>query len=325
MHLRRPAIGHVIAARITAENTKEGFKPNGGYLDQVRFPGNSKTWGYFSVYSHGKIHNYSDSQFGHVFSQGNSRKEAATFLIDALKGTTITADFRTNLDYVAALLNHTEFTGNMHTTTWLDGLIKNDFRPPKIDSIPLAICAAALISFSQIEQRKQVVTESLRKRNYPNKDQLNMKVVGKFIHEGIQYSFKAAPASAEEICITLCSQDVYVRLLPSKDKSFMISFSGKSYNVQHQKCSNSIYLTVNGTECLIEFESDPSSIRSPSSGRLVRFLVEENSLVTIDAPIAEIEVMKMFMTVYSKASGVISFKKQPGLCLIPGELIGKDH
>ena len=56
---------HVIAARITAENPDEGFKPTSGSIERIKFQFTSNIWGYFSVGANGGIHEFADSQFGH--------------------------------------------------------------------------------------------------------------------------------------------------------------------------------------------------------------------------------------------------------------------
>lgn len=76
---------HVIAARITAENPDDGFKPTSGRIERVRFQSAPNVWGYFSVGARGGIHEYADSQFGHIFATGNSRNEARKALVLALK------------------------------------------------------------------------------------------------------------------------------------------------------------------------------------------------------------------------------------------------
>ena len=44
---------HVIAARITAENPDEGFKPTSGRIERVKFQSTANVWGYFSVGANG--------------------------------------------------------------------------------------------------------------------------------------------------------------------------------------------------------------------------------------------------------------------------------
>eukprot|EP00965_Chrysotila_dentata_P134381 4443683-Pleurochrysis_carterae.AAC.2 len=67
---------HVIAARITAENPDEGFKPTSGKIERINFQSDTKVWGYFSVVADGGVHEFADSQFGHLFATGDTREEA---------------------------------------------------------------------------------------------------------------------------------------------------------------------------------------------------------------------------------------------------------
>lgn len=319
---RLPPKGHVIAARITAENTDNGFQPNGGPLHNVKFPGSSQTWGYFSVYHNAKIHNYSDSHFGHVFSHCTTRDEATKFLREALQETSIDADFRTNLEYLNALLNHPDFISNKHTTTWLDSLIHESYKPPKNESEHVAICAASMLIFDYGNKQKQAIKESLKKRQYPSKDQFCLNHFGKFIYDGMEYNFKAYPFMPSQYKIVLGDNEVIVSIFPCRDGTYMISFCELKFSIQIQRNNGCIYLTINGSDCLIEFDNDPASIKSPSSGRLVRFLVDDGALVNVDTAVAEVEVMKMYSTIFSKGNGVICLKKQPGSILLPGDLVG---
>lgn len=63
---------NIITARITAENPDEGFKPTSGKIERVRFQSTKSVWGYFSVGANGGIHEFADSQFGHLFATGNN-------------------------------------------------------------------------------------------------------------------------------------------------------------------------------------------------------------------------------------------------------------
>jgi len=64
---------HVIACRITAENPDAGFQPTSGQIFELNFRSTPDVWGYFSVSSQGGVHEFSDSQFGHLFAQGETR------------------------------------------------------------------------------------------------------------------------------------------------------------------------------------------------------------------------------------------------------------
>ena len=79
-----PVTNHIVAARITAENPDEGFKPTSGKIDRVSFQSTPDVWGYFSIGANGGIHEFADSQFGHLFASGPNRETARRNLVMAL-------------------------------------------------------------------------------------------------------------------------------------------------------------------------------------------------------------------------------------------------
>jgi acetyl-CoA carboxylase/biotin carboxylase 1 len=115
---------HVIAARITAENPDEGFKPTSGTIERIKFQSTSNVWGYFSVGANGGIHEFADSQFGHLFAKGANREQARKALILALKEIEVRGEIRTTVEYLVELLETKAFIENTIDTSWLDGLIR---------------------------------------------------------------------------------------------------------------------------------------------------------------------------------------------------------
>ena len=73
---RLPAYGHCMAVRITADNSDAGFKTTSGGIQKLNFRLTPNVWGYFSMDSSGSIHEFSDSQFGHLFASGPDREAA---------------------------------------------------------------------------------------------------------------------------------------------------------------------------------------------------------------------------------------------------------
>nr|XP_027200382.1 acetyl-CoA carboxylase-like [Dermatophagoides pteronyssinus] len=76
---------HVIASRIVAENSENNFQPTTGAIQELNFGGSSHVWGYFSVTQGGKVHQYCDSQIGHIFAVGKTRTEARKHLLNSLR------------------------------------------------------------------------------------------------------------------------------------------------------------------------------------------------------------------------------------------------
>jgi acetyl-CoA carboxylase/biotin carboxylase 1 len=56
---------------------------------------NAQVWGYFSIHSSGGVHEFSDSQFGHLFAfSRTSRDDARKHMVTALKDLEIHGDIR---------------------------------------------------------------------------------------------------------------------------------------------------------------------------------------------------------------------------------------
>jgi acetyl-CoA carboxylase/biotin carboxylase 1 len=116
----KPIDSHVIAARITAENPDEGFKPTSGTIERIKFQSTSSVWGYFSVGPNGGIHEYADSQFGHLFAKGANREQARKALILALKEIEVRGEIRTTVEYLVKFLKP---KNSLKTPSILPGLM----------------------------------------------------------------------------------------------------------------------------------------------------------------------------------------------------------
>mmetsp|Transcript_14027 Transcript_14027/g.20077 ORF Transcript_14027/g.20077 Transcript_14027/m.20077 type:complete len:2365 (+) Transcript_14027:253-7347(+) len=122
---RCPPRGHCIAVRITAENAEAGFKPTSGVIQELNFRSTANVWGYFSMDSSGSIHEFADSQFGHLFANGPDREQARRNMVLALKELSIRGDISTTVDYISKLIELDDYVNNNIHTGWLDQLIQN--------------------------------------------------------------------------------------------------------------------------------------------------------------------------------------------------------
>ena len=108
----RPITKHIVAARITAENPDDGFKPTSGRIERIKFQSSPNVWGYFSVGADGGVHEFADSQFGHIFASGMTREDARKALVLALKEIEVRGEIRNPVEYLVKLLEMREFREN---------------------------------------------------------------------------------------------------------------------------------------------------------------------------------------------------------------------
>ena len=314
--------GHVIACRITAENPDTGFKPGIGTLTELNFRSSTKTWGYFSVGSSGALHEYADSQFGHVFAYGEDREEARKNMVFSLKELSIRGDFRTTVEYLIKLLEMDAFVQNVITTAWLDGLIQQRVSAARPPSELAVICGAAVKAHQLAREGEEEYKRILHRGQVPPRGTIRIEFPIEFIYENVKYRPTATRYAASGWALNLNGGRTLLNVRPLTDGGLLIGLAGQTHTVYWREEVGMTRLQVDGRTCLIEDENDPSQIRSPSPGKLVRLLVDSGERVRGGQTIAEIEVMKMYLPLVAAESGVVSFVKSAGVSLSPGDLLG---
>ncbi|KAF8586337.1 hypothetical protein K439DRAFT_1659720 [Ramaria rubella] len=314
--------GHVVAVRITAENPDAGFKPSSGSLQELNFRSNTNVWGYFSVGTAGGLHEFADSQFGHIFAYGADRGESRKNMVVALKELSIRGDFRTTVEYLIKLLETQAFSENTFTTGWLDTLISNNLTAERPDSTLAVICGAVTKAHVASDACWSEYKRILDKGQVPGKDTLKTVFGIDFIYEGVRYNFTAARSSVTTWTLYLNGGRTMVGARPLADGGLLVLLDGKSHSIYWREEVGAMRLMVDAKTCLIEQENDPTQLRSPSPGKLIRFLVDSGDHIKAGEAYAEIEVMKMYMPLTASEDGVPMFVKQPGVSLEPGDILG---
>lgn len=313
--------GHVIAVRITAENPEAGFKPNSGKVIELNFRSNSNVWGYFSVNSYGGIHEYADSQFGHVFSYGMTREESRRNMIMALKELSIRGEFRTTVEYLIKLLETQDFAGNTVHTGWLDNLISKKMAIEKPDLMAMVICGGVTQALELFSANIAEFTKQLERGQVPTKRLLATTFPLEFIYDDILFRIQVSVAGLDTFRVSCNKSYVETTARKMADGGILILLGGKSHLVYGKDEPTGLSIQLDGKTGLLENESDPTKLRSPSPGKLVRFLVEDGSKIEEDESFAEIEVMKMCMPLVASKSGTIKFAKIPGCVLHAGDIV----
>ncbi|EGF84402.1 hypothetical protein BATDEDRAFT_18673 [Batrachochytrium dendrobatidis JAM81] len=314
--------GHVIATRITAENPDAGFKPNSGKVLELNFRSNSNVWGYFSVNSSGGVHEYADSQFGHIFSYGESRDDARKNLIMALKEISIRGDFRTTVEYLIKLLETEVYVSNTFTTQWLDARIAKHVEIQRPDTILTAICGAVAKAYGQFTKNTLEYRTALEKGQTPPTLLLKTSFSVQFILDNVQYNMHVALTGPENYVVTVNKSSVEVHAKPLADGGLLLLLDDHSHLVYANEESHVTHLLVDAKTSLLEKENDPTKLRSPSPGKLVRYLVADGHQLKSGDAYAEIEVMKMYMPLLASESGIVKFIKPAGSSLSSGDIIG---
>ena len=78
----------------------------------MSFQSTPAVWGYFSVGANGGVHEFADSQFGHLFATGEDREAARKALVLALKELKVRGEIRNPVEYLVQLLETDDFKSN---------------------------------------------------------------------------------------------------------------------------------------------------------------------------------------------------------------------
>ncbi|NXJ91407.1 ACACB carboxylase, partial [Corythaixoides concolor] len=315
--------GHVIAARITSENPEEGFKPSSGTVQELNFRSSKNVWGYFSVAAAGGLHEFADSQFGHCFSWGENREEAISNMVVALKELSIRGDFRTTVEYLIKLLETESFQNNEIDTGWLDHLIAEKVQAEKPDTMLGVVCGALNVADAAF---RTCMTDFLhwleRGQVLPAASLLNIVDV-ELVHEGVKYILQVARQSLTTYVIIMNRTHIEIDVHRLNDGGLLLSYDGNSYTTYMKEEIDRYRITIGNKTCDFEKEKDPTVLRSPSAGKLLQYTVDDGGHVAEGNVFAEIEVMKIIVTLAVEEAGRVRYVKRPGTLLEAGCVIAR--
>ncbi len=326
----RPPHGHVIACRVTAENPDEGFQPTSGDIQELTFRNTPNVWGYFSVGALGGVHEFADSQFGHLFAWGESRESSRRSMVLALKELSIRGDIRTTVEYIIKLLELKEFRENAISTAWLDSLIADHVTAEKPPTELAVVVAAVCRAHSDFSRRADEFTKSLERGQLPSLDLSLVEFPVELIYNDVKYSLEITRADVSTYRVRLGSHvsgsptndpGVLVELRCLADGAKLILVDGRSHVCYIREEPNGLRLSIDGKTCLFPQEYDPTILRSSVSGKLIRFIVGSGDHVEVGQPYAEMEVMKMYLALTAPESGFITIEKPEGTSVDVGTVI----
>jgi len=313
---------HVIAARITAENPDEGFKPTSGSIERIKFQSTSNVWGYFSVGANGGIHEFADSQFGHLFAKGPTREHARKSLVLALKEIEVRGEIRTTVEYLVQLLEMDEFKQNTIDTSWLDGLIREksvQVEKPK----DLVVTSAAIFkAFEHVRSETENVVESFRKGQVGVG---SIAGINSFTEEiaylDTKYAFEVELLAPDIYRLTINGKSIEARVTETAEGALLATFGGETHRIFGMEEALGLRLVLDGSTILMPTIFDPSELRTDVTGKVVRYLQDNGENVEEGQPYVEVEAMKMIMPLKASESGAITHNLSPGSVISAGDLL----
>eukprot|EP00462_Mataza_sp_D1_P008469 CAMPEP_0175150646 /NCGR_PEP_ID=MMETSP0087-20121206/18007_1 /TAXON_ID=136419 /ORGANISM="Unknown Unknown, Strain D1" /LENGTH=2299 /DNA_ID=CAMNT_0016436657 /DNA_START=64 /DNA_END=6963 /DNA_ORIENTATION=+ len=318
-----PLPGHVIACRVTAENPDEKFQPTAGLIQEINVRSTPDVWGYFSVSAKGGVHEYSDSQFGHMFACGDTREKARRNMVLALKELSIRGDIRTTVEYLRTILEHKEFVANEISTTWLEKTMAQGVVAER-PSLHLAVIFGALFrGFRNYQACEKEMRDCISRGQICSPALATSLTFSKqtLVYDGVKYELSLHTSGPESFDISMPGWMASARCISLADDGILVLLDGKKHVVYGQEFPNGLRITADGKTCVFQQEYDPSVLRSNMQGKLIRYLVGDGGHVVKDQPYAEMEVMKMYISLLAPESGHLTHSSPEGSVLEAGDII----
>ncbi|CAE7272799.1 ACC1, partial [Symbiodinium pilosum] len=295
-----PITSHCCASRITAENPDEGFKPTSGKINSVRFQSSGDCWGYFSVGLRGGIHEFADSQFGHIFAKGPNREAARKSLRFALMNIDIRGDIRHPVDYLVDLIETQAYKDNTIDTMWLDGLIASRAITPSASVMDVVFYAAAFRAYGMVKSRTQDAIDSMQKGQLVLLGKSDTDALVDFpvdiTFDGKKFSFQVSRTRSDLYAFTINNKTLKAKVREQPDGSLYVSIGNISQQVKGQEEALGLRLIIGAQTIMVPTVYDPSELRSDVNGKVVRYLHDEGSEVAKGESYIELEAMKMIMS-----------------------------
>ncbi|KAK3274777.1 hypothetical protein CYMTET_17053 [Cymbomonas tetramitiformis] len=323
---------HTVAARITAENIDDGFKPTSGAIHEFFYRPVSGVAASFSVSTKGGVHQFADSQFGHLFSSAATREEAIKQLIVAVRDLTIRGEIANNLPALSYILESDAFRTDTHHTGWLDGLIaSNTPMVPEVPNVTAVVCGSVIITQELFQSNKAVCLEELGRGVVPD-SMTNAFSRHKFdlIFRDVKYPIQtsagnpldAGSLSLVNVMINGCCQQA--KVITMFDNGLKVLYNGKAHVCYSERTATGLKVVVDGKICFFPDDTDPTALQTVSAGKLVSYLVEDGDVVQPGQAYAEIEVMKTIVPLLAlNGPGKVTLLKTPGVPLDAGDMLAK--
>eukprot|EP00796_Vickermania_ingenoplastis_P001703 gene1706-1058_t len=317
--------GHVIAVRITAEDTDEGFRPSSGKVEEILFKNSKECWGYFSISSGGSIHQFADSQFGHIFSSGATREDARRGMVRALRNLIVRGEIRTSSAYVLDLLETPAFRDADVSTAWLDKIIaKHSGGEPNKESIFSALASACI--FRNLYYRRSILeryVSFLAAGHVPSSELLSNYRCEPYVRNTDKYVVSCSLISENQFALGLNNSTLVVPFRALKSGALQLTIAEKTVVAYVAEEPSSLRITIGGKTTNFTSGVDPTKVTATVPGRLVRYVIEDGGHITEGGTFAEVEVMKMILPIRVTVAGKLHHRSVAGSTVSVGVLLAE--
>ena len=298
--------GHVMEARLNAEDPDRDFSPAPGRVDLFRIPAGPGIRVDSGIENGAEIPTEFDSMVAKIIARGRDRTEAASRLKRALEECAIRIENgTTNRAFLRQLLDQPEVIAGGVSTAYVGELLKTGTRRPPEDAFRAALITGAITIAMQRSIDEQI--NFLNELASLGKPRLLPKGEGQDIIlavDGASYQMQVFHVGGEGYHVELDDTFLICRYR-STNMEGILEFNGLRYRFIIVPRGDSLQCEIDGIPFLLEQESR-GFVKSPSPAIVLSVPVQAGAEVKKGDILMVLEAMKMEMLIEAPADGQIA-------------------
>ena len=114
----------------------------------------------------------------------------------------------------------------------------------------------------------------------------------------MKYCIRATKTGKSNYMMEIGQSKKDVEVFPMTDGQLLVLVDGLTHTTYMQESAESYRVVVGNQTVVFDKENDPSVLMAPSTGKLIKYLIDDGGHVKKEEPFCEIEVMKMVTTLH---------------------------
>jgi acetyl/propionyl-CoA carboxylase alpha subunit len=265
--------GHAIEVRVYAEDPREGFLPQAGRIEHVRWPDAARVDA--GVEQGSEVSTYYDPMLAKVIVAGDDRAHALDALTEALDATEILGP-RTNIAFLRSVIDDPVVREGRVTTSWLDAADIASFVPSEPTPEGAIRIAAA--------------SELARSRATTSNDPFSS--IGPWRVSGDGAATIVLRPDGVERAVAVTDPDV-LGVAARVDGAWLVWFEGDQYEIPVGPAQRRLIAAA-------------AHLTSPLPGQVIAVNVAAGDAVEAGAELVVVEAMKMEHAIRAPAAGVVT-------------------
>ena len=299
------ASGHVVEARLNAEDPDREFTPSPGYVASFKMPSGPGIRVDSGIEQGSTIPSLFDSMVAKIIASGPSRTAALARLERALRELRIRIEGgTTNRSFLLALLaNERVRSGPVHTR-FVEELLAERSELRDGPDAPVALVSIAIEQYIRATSEELAnFTQQLSTSGSPREVSPGHGHTAHLRYRGVAYEVLVRSLGGNEYHVLVDDTVQHMTYL-RREQEALLKTKTKRYNIQTVERGDTIQCEIDGQPYILEIESS-GSIKAPSPSIVLGVSVEPGQHVSRGDVVVTLEAMKMEMVVEAPEDGVV--------------------